>query len=240
MRFQNLICLILWMGCLLLPLSVRAGQDAPDLQSSQDVPVAFVAAPVYQFEPVADGIRIRHDFVIGNTGGKPLLIEKVSTPCGCTTASYTKEIAPGSQGKIAIVANTEGYGGCNFSKRITAHTNDPKNKILEFRISGDVNRFAEIDPTSVRLKGTPGQDIRKAVSIIPDEKYPFKILEATAAKGEHIRFDLEKKADGYVLNVENLMQTKGRYFDTIHLKTDHAEKPEIIIRIYGSISERSS
>ena len=240
MKFQILTCLILWMGCVLLIPSARADQDAPALQSEQDIPIAFVSEPVYQFESVADGIRIRHDFIIGNTGGMPLMIEKVATSCGCTTASHTKEIAPGGQGKIAIVANTEGYGGRNFSKRITVHTNDPKNKTLIFQLSGNVNKFAEIHPKAVHLRGKAGQSIWKSVSIIPDEKSPFKILDATATKGVHIRFALKDKADGYVLNVENLMKTKGRYSDTIHLKTDHAEKPEIIIRIYGNISESSS
>jgi len=39
-----------------------------------------------------------------------------------------------------------------------------------------------------------------------------------------------------VLTVENLMETKGKYFDTINLKTDNPAKTEISIRVYGNIS----
>jgi hypothetical protein len=92
-----------------------------------------------------DGISVPHEFIIKNTGGAALLIKKVRTSCGCTTASYTKEIPAGGEGKVAIKGNTSGYGGRKFSKTITVSTNDPKNKNLILRIHPQAKNVYDID-----------------------------------------------------------------------------------------------
>ena len=42
----------------------------------------------------------------------------------------------------------------------------------------------------------------------------------------------------YVLTVENLKKTKGRYVDTIKFKTDSKIRPEIKIYVIGNILDR--
>lgn len=43
-------------------------------------PVANIEAPVYQFDPVPDGVRVDHEFVIKNDGDSELHIENVLPP----------------------------------------------------------------------------------------------------------------------------------------------------------------
>jgi len=38
-----------------------------------------------------------------------------------------------------------------------------------------------------------------------------------------------------VLTVENLLETAGRYFDKITLKTDNPAMPRIAVNVYGNI-----
>lgn len=80
------------------------------------------------------------------------------------------------------------------------------------------------------------------MTIIPEEKYPFTIVEAVAKIGEDINYNLEEikisKRSEYLLTVENLKKTKGRYFDVIILKTTSKIRPEIQIKVYGNIVER--
>ncbi len=235
MKIKVIVSLTVLAACIAAVLP--AAQDsAPVSQSDPDAPVAFVPEPQYEFRPVFDGNEVLHDFIIANTGGAELLIKKVATSCGCTTADYTKQIPPGGQGKISIKANTSGYAGSKFSKNITVYTNDPKQPQLMLLISGQVNRFVTIEPENVNLKGIAGQKIQTSVNIVPDTHYPFNILESFADKGKNIRFALEKKADGYVLTVENLLETAGRYFDKITLKTDNPAMPQIAVSVYGNIS----
>lgn len=91
---------------------------------------------------------------------------------------------------------------------------------------------------SVRLIGHVGSEIRQTVTIIPEKKFQFKIIDATAKKGKNITYELaEQKPDsnGYVLTVVNKKQEKGRYFDTISLKTTSKIRPQIHIRVYGDV-----
>lgn len=61
---------------------------------------------------------------------------------------------------------------------------------------------------------------------------------------KYIRYKLKEakrsERTEYVLTVANLKKEKGRYFETIKLKTDSKIRPEIRIRVYGNILDRSS
>ncbi len=97
-----------------------------------------------------------------------------------------------------------------------------------------------ISPASVRLTGTPESTIKTQISIIPEEKYFFKILDVEVKKGTYIQHDLEKTQNSqgkatYLLTVKNLKKEIGRYFDSIILKTDSRQRPEITISGYGHI-----
>lgn len=82
------------------------------------------------------------------------------------------------------------------------------------------------------------------VSIIPEKKYPFKILDAKAQSGQNISVQLDEisKSNGtaYELKVENISQKSGRYYDTIILKTDSKVRPELDVKVYGYLRERKS
>jgi hypothetical protein len=93
------------------------------------------------------------------------------------------------------------------------------------------------------LRGYTGEHPKKKVTIIPLEKYPFKILKVHAKNGKDIRFQLneEKNATGiqYALTIENQRLEKGRYFDIITLETDSKIKPTLSVRVYGDIKSRT-
>jgi hypothetical protein len=42
-------------------------------------PSAFIAKPIYEFEPVVDGTQVVHNYVIQNKGDEILEIQKVKT-----------------------------------------------------------------------------------------------------------------------------------------------------------------
>jgi hypothetical protein len=119
-------------------------------------------------------------------------------------------------------------------------TTDPKKPVTQLTISGPVKNFATITPKNIRLYGKVGEPVKETVRIVPEESYPFKILETKAQIGRDIRYQLtsEKQAPGgaYLLTVENLKQETGRYYDTIFLMTDSRVKPKISIQVYGKIS----
>lgn len=134
---------------------------------------------------------------------------------------------------------TNGYGGRKLSKSIAVFTNDPKHPQLKLKIAGEVEKFATISPSRVRLDGAADKEIKAEVTIVPEEKYPFKIIETNTLKGENISIKLEEtqKDDKpqYLLTITNMKKERGRYFDKVNLKTNSTIQPEITINVYGNI-----
>jgi hypothetical protein len=115
---------------------------------------------------------------------------------------------------------------------------------MDLTISGDVDRFVTIQPPSLRLSGFAGESLKGSVTIIPEKKYPFKIVNARAKDGQYITFQLEEikqsEATAYELKVENLKQDTGRYFDSIILETNNKIQPQLDVRVYGYLLPRKS
>lgn len=102
-----------------------------------------------------------------------------------------------------------------------------------------MTQFVSINPKRIRMTGQVGQEIRSKVTVIPQEKYPFKVLEVKTEKKDNIQVEMEtvqkEKGSEYLLTVVNLKQKKGRYTDNIILKTDSPVRPELKISVYGNI-----
>lgn len=207
---------------------------------SQVAPEAFLPETQFEFKSVPDGTQVTHVFKIQNKGNAVLEIQKVRTGWGCTAVSYTKQIPPGGEGTITIKGDTSGYGGRLFKKKIIVETNDPKHSQLSLHILGNIERFVTITPRQIKLNATVGNTQKVSITVLPEKKYPFKILSAEADKGQFIRFEIKdvKKADrdAYLITVENTKTTKGRFFDTIKLKTDSEIRPMIDIWVHGNIN----
>ncbi len=89
-------------------------------------PVLFIEELNYNFEQIAEGAIAKHDFVIKNTGDKPLVINSVRASCGCTTPFWTKEpILPGQSGIVSAAYNSQNRPGA-FKKSISVFTNAVK------------------------------------------------------------------------------------------------------------------
>jgi hypothetical protein len=114
--------------------------------------------------------------------------------------------------------------------------------MLYLTIMGNVEQFADIVPKRAVLRGFAGNPIKAEVKIIPNDKYPFAIKKAKATHTKNIAFTIAETKNSekreYVLTVENLNKTKGRYVDTIKLKTDSKIQPEIKIYVIGDILDR--
>jgi hypothetical protein len=128
-----------------------------------------------------------------------------------------------------------------LSKKITVYTNDPQQPTISLTISGRVERFVSISPPRVTLEGPAGQPLAATVAIEPLDKHPFKILKTKAQYGKHIRYRLRTVTEAgmpkYLMTIENLKQTAGRYYDVIYLNTDSDLKPQLRVDVIGRISE---
>ena len=94
------------------------GQDRPASQMK-------FASTAYDFGQIkeVDGI-VTHVFEFKNISDKPLVINFVSSSCGCTTPEYDKKpVMPGGSGKIKVAYDPAGRPGV-FSKEIVIVSNN--------------------------------------------------------------------------------------------------------------------
>lgn len=91
---------------------------------AQNGAVISVGTPIHDYGTIEEnGGPVSHDFIVSNTGKAPLVINRVTASCGCTTPDWTKApIAPGKTGVIKVTYNPAGRPG-PFNKTISIYSN---------------------------------------------------------------------------------------------------------------------
>jgi hypothetical protein len=129
-----------------------------------------------------------------------------------------------------------------MKKNAGVYTNDKTRPQQDLVISGQVETFVTIRPKHANMRGMVGDPIKGSVTIIPEKKYPFKIINLRAKDGRNIKYQLEETTvsdtTAYKLNIENLKTDAGRYYDAIILETDSKIRPKLSVRVYGNLRPR--
>jgi len=116
------------------PASVRA-EEGPRLRVE---PLAF------DFGRTLPGRTLRKEFTLRNLGDRDLVIEGVSTTCGCTAAvAGEKTIPPGRSTPLAVTLQTRDYRG-RVERKVLVRSNDAKTPLLEIAVQATV----EPEPTA--------------------------------------------------------------------------------------------
>jgi hypothetical protein len=105
---------------------------------AQQKPEASFKKAEHNFGIIKEEIgSVSTQFEFTNTGKSPLIIQRVSVTCGCTTPSYTEEpILPGKKGTIAVDYSTVHRPG-TFNRPIRVYTNVP-DTVYVLTIKGNV------------------------------------------------------------------------------------------------------
>lgn len=74
-----------------------------------------------------------------NTGEKAIVIQSVTSNCGCTVAEYPqKPIKPGRKGKIRVQFNGQYVGPGFFHRTITVATSDWQTPVVRLYLEGTI------------------------------------------------------------------------------------------------------
>ncbi len=77
---------------------------------------------VYDFDTVANGGAVVHNFKFVNIGNKPLVISRANTTCGCDVTSWSREpISPGDTTIINYKYDSKRVGPIKKSFTITSN-----------------------------------------------------------------------------------------------------------------------
>jgi hypothetical protein len=86
---------------------------------------------------------LRKDFTIRNFGDAALVIESVSTTCGCTAAlPEARRVEPGGSTLLRVTFETRRYTG-KVERRVIVRSNDPRTPVAEVRVSATVGGGAK-------------------------------------------------------------------------------------------------
>jgi hypothetical protein len=134
----------------------------------------------WNFGKVKQGDLLSHEFIFTNGGDATLVIEKVSTTCGCTAALVSADkIQPGKEGKIEIKFDTRGYGG-QVSKLIFVDSNDPGEAHRQLEVAADIEippaPKIELDPYNYDAGlAVEGEDIKADLRVMNKGELELKV-----------------------------------------------------------------
>ncbi len=151
----------------------------------------------------------------------------------------TRLIPAGGEGAIRVEVKTAGYAGREIQEAVVVHTNDPRAAVVELRISGRVEAFADIRPRTLFLRAKAGETASAVAQILPRPERPFAIKNLRAVRGRDIRFQLAQKAGPkgpvYELTVFNTRKEPGRIADIVVIETDHPDRPALQVMVTGEV-----
>ena len=143
---------------------------------------------------------------------------------------------------LLTVENKKNTPG-RFRDTIRLFTTNKTQKEITIPIWGEIKPpdIVSIKPRRLTLRGSAREQVKGSVKIIPNDKYPFSITGVKPRDGKNIKYHIKELEESgkkiYVLTVENMKKEKGRYFDTINLKTDSKHLPEIRISVSAGIGD---
>jgi hypothetical protein len=92
----------------------------------------------FDFGKALPGKTLRKEFTLRNFGDAELVIESVSTTCGCTAAlAADRHVQPGGSTPLRVTLETRSSSG-KLEKQVLVRSNDPKTPLLQVRVSATV------------------------------------------------------------------------------------------------------
>jgi len=94
-----------------------------------------------------------------------------------------------------------------------------------------------VKPSHILLRGILGESIEGLIHIRGQKEEPLVLKLASISNPDKIAVELQEtdKPRGYKLKVKNILNKERDYVGQIRLKTNYTEKPEVRIKISGSI-----
>ncbi len=216
----------------------------------------------YNWGTAFEGDKVVHVFSFTNTGDGELVIDKVSSSCGCTVALLSeKVIPPGEKGEIKATFDSTRRAG-KQTKTITVQSNDPNEPSAKLTITGLIKKYIEVKPDPLNL-GTVfrGEPVTQTIRIIPPKTLPnFKITKVESNQ-PYLVAEVENPGswgERFTAKFRNLFKKKsgeekeevgipitvtlkpdapiGRIRANLKIETNDDRKPSLTVRVTGTVS----
>jgi hypothetical protein len=122
--------------------------DDTPAEKPKAAPKISVEPATFDFGKALPGKTLEKQFSIRNFGDADLVIERITTSCGCTAGlmdDADKLLKPGASGQLRVRLQTRDYSG-KLVRSVLVHSNDPATKVLEVKVEAMVSRGESSPP----------------------------------------------------------------------------------------------
>jgi hypothetical protein len=180
--FMKFLAATIVIAALVMPVAAQepAKAEAPAAApaATGPKPQVVVPQPIAELGDVTYGESRKLEFAIKNTGDDVLRIHAAKSACGCVVTEFSKEIAPGAEGKIDVQFEAALSGGPT-AVPIEVVTNDPDSPTLQLTIKANVRYYVTAQPGFVRyliVQGFDGDSVVKQ-TLYAAEGSPMKVVK---------------------------------------------------------------
>lgn len=193
-----------------------------------------------------------HEFLITNVGEDPLQVEAGETSCGCTLSEIEHtELAPGESTEMTVTWRADGKVG-PYRHTATVHTSDPEQSRVTLTVSGRITQLVRVVPKELAFgqlaMGEPaGGEVElfchldDPLEVVnwefsePEEAGFFDVTVEPLAK-EVIQSDPDAQSGVRVRVALKPGLPQGAFRQTIRLKTNLDEVPEVAVPVRGNLA----
>lgn len=219
-------------------------------------PKATMKQTDYDFKNIKEGKIVDHNFTITNTGGDLLKITNVRATCGCTVANPEKsELKPGESTTIKVSFNSNGRVGPQ-TKYVYVSTNDPANKEIKLKITGNVvnsdNAASSVNVPKIYFPETQydfgkineGTVVSHTFKFVNKGKAALDISDIKTSCGCTAALLSSKQIapgkDGTIKVDLDTKNRQGRMSRTITIISNDPEEPTKVITISADVNKMSN
>jgi hypothetical protein len=154
-------------------------------------------------------------------------------------ANFDKAIPPGGEGTIKLRVKTEGYQG-PVRKSARVYTNDPTKAMVTLTISATVKAAINISPRYVYLRGVDEKSVSRVVEVSAQLDKALKLTPDQFNLSDKVTYAIEETEAGrkFQIRLASIPGVDKAFRGFLKLKTNYPEKPEITIRISGSVTNK--
>jgi hypothetical protein len=109
-------------------------------------------------------------------------------------------------------------------------------------VKGTIESYVTLKPRAINFWGAPDRKLVRKVEIFPGKEVQFQIKKISSTIPNDIKYKLDpgEKEGEYLLTIENIRTTPGRYYGKIIMETNLQEKPRLTLKVYGNIRNPES
>jgi Protein of unknown function (DUF1573) len=226
---RTTVLALLWLACASSTLSAKEWAQKMFKTTKHD------------FGHVAHGSKTDFEFEITNSYQEDVHIADVTTSCGCTTPTITKNtLKTWEKGAIVATFNTRSFSG-QRSATIKVIIDKPFYAEVQLTVSGYIHNDVDFEPGSVAFgdidQGTASQ---KELTVTYYGRSPWQIKDVRSAN-DHLEVELGepiKQSDRVVYKMQVRLKDDapaGYLHDSLTLVTDDQRLPSVPLTVEGRI-----